>query len=168
MPFEQTQKQTEIALHLPPPLYVLFVQANAYGEACGGYSGPVKMYWIEYKHRVSVNWFISISDKNLIVSISGDVDEAKALSKPPEDSQGHYIHTAEYTFIIHTFFLLLTAAQRFIKTFKISAFFFPTDDESDSDAEEEQEKTVSCTHTHPSSDTLLSLSYHIIVFIDNY
>ncbi|XP_029961349.1 THO complex subunit 5 homolog isoform X1 [Salarias fasciatus] len=60
MPFEQTQKQTEIARHLPPPLYVLFVQANAYGQAC---------------------------DKNLNVSISGDVDEAKALSKPPEDSQ---------------------------------------------------------------------------------
>lgn len=36
MPFEQTQKQTEIARHLPPPLYVLFVQANAYSEACGG------------------------------------------------------------------------------------------------------------------------------------
>ncbi|KAK2837335.1 hypothetical protein Q5P01_014547 [Channa striata] len=60
MPFEQTQKQTEIARHLPPPLYVLFVQANAYGQAC---------------------------DKNLNVSIIGDVDEAKALSKPPEDSQ---------------------------------------------------------------------------------
>ncbi|KAK7934063.1 hypothetical protein WMY93_004959 [Mugilogobius chulae] len=60
MPFEQTQKQTEIARHLPPPLYVLFVQANAYGQAC---------------------------DKNLSVSINGDVDEAKALSKPPEDSQ---------------------------------------------------------------------------------
>uniref|UniRef100_A0A4W6G9E1 THO complex 5 n=1 Tax=Lates calcarifer TaxID=8187 RepID=A0A4W6G9E1_LATCA len=60
MPYEQTQKQTEIARHLPPPLYVLFVQANAYGQAC---------------------------DKNLCVSISGDVDEAKALSKPPEDSQ---------------------------------------------------------------------------------
>lgn len=60
MPFEQTQKQTEIARHLPPPLYVLFVQANAYGQAC---------------------------DKNLSVSISGDVDEAKALSKPPDDSQ---------------------------------------------------------------------------------
>uniref|UniRef100_A0A7N9AYY6 THO complex 5 n=1 Tax=Mastacembelus armatus TaxID=205130 RepID=A0A7N9AYY6_9TELE len=60
MPFEEIQKQTEIARHLPPPLYVLFVQANAYGQAC---------------------------DKNLCVSISGDVDEAKALSKPPEDSQ---------------------------------------------------------------------------------
>uniref|UniRef100_A0AAQ4S8P4 THO complex 5 n=1 Tax=Gasterosteus aculeatus aculeatus TaxID=481459 RepID=A0AAQ4S8P4_GASAC len=60
MPFEQAQIQTEVARHLPPPLYVLFVQANAYGQAC---------------------------DKNLCVSISGDVDEAKALSKPPEDSQ---------------------------------------------------------------------------------
>uniref|UniRef100_A0A1A8SHA5 THO complex 5 n=1 Tax=Nothobranchius rachovii TaxID=451742 RepID=A0A1A8SHA5_9TELE len=60
MPFEQTQKQAEIARHLPPPLYVLFVQSNAYGQAC---------------------------DRNLIVSISGDVDEAKALSKPPDDSQ---------------------------------------------------------------------------------
>lgn len=60
MPFEQAQIQTEVARHLPPPLYVLFVQANAYGQAC---------------------------DKNLVVSISGDVDEAKALSKPPEDSQ---------------------------------------------------------------------------------
>ncbi|XP_061674429.1 THO complex subunit 5 homolog [Syngnathoides biaculeatus] len=60
MPVEQTQKHSEIAQHLPPPLYVLFVQANAYGQAC---------------------------DKNLSVSISGDVDEAKAMSKPPEDSQ---------------------------------------------------------------------------------
>ncbi|XP_072244125.1 THO complex subunit 5 homolog [Leuresthes tenuis] len=60
MPFEQIQKQAEIARHLPPPLYVLFVQANAYGQAC---------------------------DKNLSVSISGDVDEARALSKPPDDSQ---------------------------------------------------------------------------------
>lgn len=37
---------------------------------------------------VSVMFFISISDKNLIVSINGDLDEAKALSKPQEDSQG--------------------------------------------------------------------------------
>lgn len=29
-----------------------------------------------------------VADKNLSVSISGDVDEAKALSRPPEDSQG--------------------------------------------------------------------------------
>ncbi|XP_057687945.1 THO complex subunit 5 homolog [Corythoichthys intestinalis] len=60
VPVEQTQKHTEIAQHLPPPLYVLFVQANAYGQAC---------------------------DKNLSVTISGDVEEAKAMSKPPEDSQ---------------------------------------------------------------------------------
>ncbi|KAJ8005694.1 hypothetical protein DPEC_G00120580 [Dallia pectoralis] len=60
MPFEQTQKQIEIARHLPPSLYVLLVQANAYGQAC---------------------------DKSLSVSIIGDVDEAKALAKPPDDSQ---------------------------------------------------------------------------------
>lgn len=60
MPFEQTQRQTEIARHLPPSLYVLLVQASAYGQAC---------------------------DKNLSVSILGDVEEAKALSKPPDDSQ---------------------------------------------------------------------------------
>ncbi|KAM9810668.1 THO complex subunit 5 homolog [Neosynchiropus ocellatus] len=60
MPYEKIQKQTEIARHLPPPLYVVFVQANAYGQAC---------------------------DKNLTVSIIGDVEEARALSKPPEDSQ---------------------------------------------------------------------------------
>ncbi|XP_028681129.1 THO complex subunit 5 homolog isoform X1 [Erpetoichthys calabaricus] len=60
MPFEQAQKQNEVARRLPPPLYVLFVQVNAYRQAC---------------------------DKNLSVSIIGDVEEAKALSKPPEDSQ---------------------------------------------------------------------------------
>lgn len=40
--------------------------------------------------RSSLNFHFSslILDKNLTVSISGDVDEAKALSKPPEDSQG--------------------------------------------------------------------------------
>ncbi|XP_067234934.1 THO complex subunit 5 homolog isoform X1 [Chanodichthys erythropterus] len=60
MPFEHMQKQAEVARHLPPPLYVLLVQVGAYGQAC---------------------------DKNLSVSISGDVDEAKALSRPPDDSQ---------------------------------------------------------------------------------
>lgn len=35
MPFERVQKQAEIARHLPPPLYVLFVQTSAYGQACG-------------------------------------------------------------------------------------------------------------------------------------
>ncbi|MCI4381933.1 hypothetical protein PGIGA_G00257640 [Pangasianodon gigas] len=34
MPFERVQKQAEVARHLPPPLYVLLVQANAYGQAC--------------------------------------------------------------------------------------------------------------------------------------
>nr|XP_013799136.1 PREDICTED: THO complex subunit 5 homolog [Apteryx mantelli mantelli] len=60
MPFDQAHKQYEIARHLPPPLYVLFVQASAYGQAC---------------------------DKKLVVAIEGSVEEAKALYKPPEDSQ---------------------------------------------------------------------------------
>ncbi|KFW71241.1 THO complex subunit 5, partial [Pygoscelis adeliae] len=61
MPFDQAHKQYETARHLPPPLYVLFVQASAYGQAC---------------------------DKKLVVAIEGSVEEAKALYKPPEDSQG--------------------------------------------------------------------------------
>ncbi|XP_060641269.2 THO complex subunit 5 homolog [Anolis sagrei] len=60
MPFDQVHKQHETARHLPPPLYVLFVQASAYGQAC---------------------------DKKLVVAIEGNVEEAKALCKPPEDSQ---------------------------------------------------------------------------------
>ncbi|XP_075754025.1 THO complex subunit 5 isoform X1 [Pelodiscus sinensis] len=60
MPFDQAHKQSETARHLPPPLYVLFVQANAYGQAC---------------------------DQKLAVAIDGSVEDAKALYKPPEDSQ---------------------------------------------------------------------------------
>ncbi|XP_073410187.1 THO complex subunit 5 isoform X4 [Dendrobates tinctorius] len=60
MPFDCLHKQYEIARHLPAPLYVLFVQASAYSQAC---------------------------DKKLVVSIEGSVEEAKALFKPPEDSQ---------------------------------------------------------------------------------
>lgn len=39
MPFDQAHKQYETARHLPPPLYVLFVQASAYGQACGEHWG---------------------------------------------------------------------------------------------------------------------------------
>uniref|UniRef100_A0A4W3HHT0 THO complex 5 n=1 Tax=Callorhinchus milii TaxID=7868 RepID=A0A4W3HHT0_CALMI len=60
MPYDQAHKQYEVARHLPPPLYVLYVQANAYRQAC---------------------------DKNLVVAIEGDVEEAKALARPPDDSQ---------------------------------------------------------------------------------
>lgn len=60
MTFDCMHKQYEIARHLPAPLYVLFVQASAYSQAC---------------------------DKKLVVSIEGSVEEAKALFKPPEDSQ---------------------------------------------------------------------------------
>lgn len=42
MPFDQAHKQYETARHLPPPLYVLFVQATAYGQACGEYGSLVR------------------------------------------------------------------------------------------------------------------------------
>lgn len=42
MPFDQAHKQYETARHLPPPLYVLFVQATAYGQACGEYGGWIR------------------------------------------------------------------------------------------------------------------------------
>uniref|UniRef100_A0A8C5M0X0 THO complex subunit 5 n=1 Tax=Leptobrachium leishanense TaxID=445787 RepID=A0A8C5M0X0_9ANUR len=60
MPFDCMHKQYENARHLPAPLYVLFVQANAYSQAC---------------------------DKKLVVTIEGSVAEARALFKPTEDSQ---------------------------------------------------------------------------------
>ncbi|ELW54524.1 THO complex subunit 5 like protein [Tupaia chinensis] len=60
MPCDQVHKQYETARHLPPPLYVMFVQATVYGQAC---------------------------NKTLSVAIEGSVDEASALFKPPEDSQ---------------------------------------------------------------------------------
>lgn len=94
MPFEQIQKQTEIARHLPPPLYVLFVQANAYGQACGKQSQQWQPKTLQHRNIVVLLKTCSlafVSDKNLNVSISGDVDEAKALSKPPDDSQGTII-----------------------------------------------------------------------------
>ncbi len=92
MPFEQMQKQAEVARHLPPPLYVLLVQAAAYGQACGkthifilsGASKTLRFWWILVYEIMQ----LCVSDKTLSVSISGDVDEAKALSRPPEDSQG--------------------------------------------------------------------------------
>ncbi|XP_036613559.1 THO complex subunit 5 homolog isoform X1 [Trichosurus vulpecula] len=72
MPFDQAHKQSETARHLPPPLYVLFVQANAYGQACA-YMKPSSQP--------------PRQDKKLSVAIEGSVEEAKALYKPPEDSQ---------------------------------------------------------------------------------
>uniref|UniRef100_A0A8D2KWT9 THO complex 5 n=1 Tax=Varanus komodoensis TaxID=61221 RepID=A0A8D2KWT9_VARKO len=70
MPFDQVHKQYEMARHLPPPLYVLFVQASAYGQACA-HMKPSALR----------------KDKKLAVAIEGSVEEAKALCKLPEDSQ---------------------------------------------------------------------------------
>lgn len=72
MPFECMHKQYETARHLPAPLYVLFVQASAYSQACA----HMKSYSQPYRQ-----------DKKLAVSIEGSVEEARALFKPPEDSQ---------------------------------------------------------------------------------
>lgn len=44
MPFERAQKQADVARHLPPPLYVLLVQASAYGQACGKVSSSFKQW----------------------------------------------------------------------------------------------------------------------------
>lgn len=35
MPFDQIREQQETARHLPPPLYVLYMQTSAYRQACG-------------------------------------------------------------------------------------------------------------------------------------
>jgi len=35
MPFDQKRDQYRTALYLPSPLYVLYVQASAYSDACG-------------------------------------------------------------------------------------------------------------------------------------
>ncbi|XP_075069548.1 THO complex subunit 5 isoform X3 [Mixophyes fleayi] len=72
MPFDCMHKQYEIARHLPAPLYVLFVQASAYSQACA----HMKSYSQPYRQ-----------DKKLVVTIEGSVEEAKALFKPPDDSQ---------------------------------------------------------------------------------
>lgn len=37
MPFERIREQHQVAGHLPHPLYVLFMQASAYKQACGRY-----------------------------------------------------------------------------------------------------------------------------------
>lgn len=54
MLFDQKRQQYRTALYLPSPLYVLYVQATAYAEAC---------------------------DKHLSVSIQGDVDVARAMEQ---------------------------------------------------------------------------------------
>lgn len=55
-----------------------------------------------------------MSDKNLCISISGDVDEAKALSKPPEDSQGTnttlHAHTWLWCAVYLRFYSMLNAS----------------------------------------------------------
>lgn len=51
-------------------------------------SDPISLNTLSIVHLLTWAYLLFVSDKNLNVSISGDVDEAKALSKPPDDSQG--------------------------------------------------------------------------------
>ena len=39
LPLDKIRRQHQAAYHLPKPLYVLYVQADAYREACGMYCG---------------------------------------------------------------------------------------------------------------------------------
>ncbi|KAL5016146.1 hypothetical protein ScPMuIL_005735 [Solemya velum] len=58
MPFERIREQHQVAGHLPHPLYVLFMQASAYKQAC---------------------------DKYLNVTIEGDIDTAKSFDMSTPD-----------------------------------------------------------------------------------
>lgn len=62
-----------------------------------------------------------VLDKNLDVSISGDVDEAKALSKPPDDSQGTNTTTCDLR-PAHTKTPSLLSVQRSV-TKVVTGFF---------------------------------------------
>ncbi|XP_071180226.1 THO complex subunit 5 homolog isoform X2 [Mytilus edulis] len=57
MPFDQIREQHQIAGHLPHPLYVLYMQTDAYRQAC---------------------------DKKLEVKIEGDIEAAKSMKSTPE------------------------------------------------------------------------------------
>lgn len=57
MPFDQAHKQYETARHLPPPLYVLFVQASAYGQACGEHRGAVPRHRPDFTPACSSHHF---------------------------------------------------------------------------------------------------------------
>lgn len=59
LPLDKIRRQHQAAYHLPKPLYVLYVQADAYREAC---------------------------DPLLTVAVSGDEEEAKSLKQSLDDS----------------------------------------------------------------------------------
>ncbi|XP_013387821.1 THO complex subunit 5 homolog A-like isoform X1 [Lingula anatina] len=60
MRFDEIQEQHQTAQHLPQPLYVLYMQSSAYKEAC---------------------------DKNMAVSIEGDVEAAKTVESQQDQEQ---------------------------------------------------------------------------------
>lgn len=148
MPFEQAQIQTEVARHLPPPLYVLFVQANAYGQACGMLSclmfqHKVKLFLMGCKTWLS--WFTFVFHfRQEPVCLNkwwcgwgqGAVQTPRRLAGYKHDSTRLPLHT-------HTLWSALCKNKKM----NICVSLNP-DDESDSDAEEEQEKTVSIYFQH--------------------
>lgn len=80
-------------------------------------TSEVVLAGVQTHSRVSVNSFNSFSDKNLIVSINGDVDEARALSKPQEDSQGtnnnYTLTLMRHIFVVQLIFQLDSAVFGF-------------------------------------------------------
>ena len=68
MPLDAQRVQHETARYLPQPLYILYVQASAYNEAC---------------------------DPHLEVKILGDLDIAKAAMEAKSAITGFYFHLWE-------------------------------------------------------------------------
>lgn len=120
------------------------------------------------------------------------MDEAKALSKPPDDSQGtnttiyaRHHACSFYIFVVQLIFLLdsvLPYVQDVMfvrdaspkKKITECVSCFRPDDESDSDAEEEQEKTVSLrpgftpnthAHTRATIPRVLAVTHYGLVAI---
>ncbi len=112
MPLDDTREQHRMAAYLPRPLYVLYMQASAFRDACG----ESKKYIIHKKQMQSllilrnntkrsgnimtstrlldlcrpassseVHCFNNISDKKLSVSIHGDADVARAMLNSSDD-----------------------------------------------------------------------------------
>lgn len=76
----------QVAKYLPAPLYVLFVQSEAYQEAEGLY-GEVSFIRKEFM-KCNQNNFLSIGGKQqFVIKIGGDVEAAKELVDTQEDDE---------------------------------------------------------------------------------
>ena len=108
MPFDETREQHKSATHLPRPLYVVYMQASAYRDACGTccnlYIITCSPAFIEtlvvcrqhlnfvlgvfsctcigfLGHSFDFTILVCVTDKFIEVSIQGDLDVAKALGQ---------------------------------------------------------------------------------------